>query len=155
MNGVATINVTEEIALITFNDIPCDLGLIAAILQSFSDQGINIDMISQAAPFGSNTSISFTVDAADVIKSLGIINRFRETHRSIRPMVSGGNCKIQLYGEEMRTTPGVAAAAFQAAARATNEVMLITTSEVDISLLVPQAHENDVVAALKKKFSLE
>lgn len=155
MNGVSTINITEEITLITLSNIPCDQGLTASILCSFAQEGINIDMISQSAPLGNTVNVSFTVNGEDMVKTLRIINSFRETYPAARPMVNSSNCKIQLYGEEMRTTPGVAAAALQAAAQAApGEIMLITTSEVDISLLVPHSHAQDVAQALKGEFSL-
>ena len=72
---------------------------------------------------------------------------------SIKPLISGGNVKLQLFGEEMRTTPGVAARAIAALAKAEAELMLVTTSEVDISLLVTKAHSESAVEELKKEFS--
>ena len=51
-------------------------------------------------------------------------------------LVSGGYSKINLFGEEMVTSCGVAARALNALAMAGIEVLLITTSDLDISLLV-------------------
>lgn len=154
MNGVSKISVTEDISLISFNNVPRDLSVTSQIMTEFSAQNINIDMISQSAPTGENADVSFTVNSEDVVRALAIIQRFREQHPSVRPIVSSGNCKIQLYGEEMRSRPGVAAQAFTVASSLTDEIMLITTSEVDISILVAQHAVESVLEGLCAHFEV-
>ena len=109
MNGVSKLSVTEDISLVNFKNIPRDLYISSRIMTEFAEQGINIDMISQSAPTGETADISFTVDSEQVVHALAIVQRFREQYPSLRTSVSTGCCKVQLYGEEMRTRPGVAA----------------------------------------------
>lgn len=154
MKGVSKINVTEDISLVTFNNIPRDLNLTAKILTEFSAQGINIDMISQSAPVGATANVSFTAASSSLLKTLEIINSYREAYPSIRPLVSDCNCKIQLFGQEMRDTPGVAAEAFSVVSGVSNEIMLITTSEVDISILLPRHSMQEAVDSLTAHFGL-
>lgn len=154
MKGVSKISVTEDVALITFNNVPRDLCLVSNILQCFSEKHINIDMISQSAPVATQANVSFTVSSDDLVKALEIINLFREQNIHICPMVSNGNCKIQLFGEEMRETPGVAAEVFSVVSKHSSEVMLITTSEIDISILVAAHEMNEVISALKSVFQV-
>lgn len=155
MYGVTKLTVTEDVSLITLNSIPCNLGPVSQILTELSTHGINIDMISQSSPKGELADVSFTTDSAQVIPALELINRFREQHPSVRPLVNYTNCKVQLYGEEMRHTPGVAAAVFTTVARLGGNIMLVTTSEVDISLLLSPEHLPEVVQALREQFCLE
>lgn len=154
MNGVSKISVTEDISLISLNRVPHALAAASQIMTEFAAQGINIDMISQSAPVGECADVSFTVDSDDVIRALSIIQHFREEHPSVRPSVSNGSCKIQLYGEEMRSRPGVAAKAFSIVSALTDEIMLITTSEVDISILIPQHELSAVLEALGSYFEV-
>ena len=154
MNGVSKITVTEDEALITFTKLPADHKVIAEILNRFAQEKINIDMISQSAPIGESANVSFTVQSEDLVRALAIIQRFREQHPSVRPIVSSGNCKVQLYGEEMRSMPGVAAGAFSVVSSITNEIMLITTSEVDISILIAQHELSSVLEALKQHYGI-
>lgn len=154
MNGVSKITITDDVALITINKAPASVRLLASILGEFSDTGINIDMISHAAPQGQYTSLSFSILSEDLVKALNLTARFADTHPTIKPLVSNGNCKIQLYGEEMADMPGVAAAAMKAIAAADVDISIITTSSVDISILVANADKNSTVAALKKQFGL-
>ncbi|MEM1483882.1 ACT domain-containing protein [Oscillospiraceae bacterium PP1C4] len=154
MDGVSKITVCEDVALVTFHKVSSDLKLIADIFSDFAKAQINIDMISQTAPQGHYIDISFTLQSEQLIKVLELVNKFRETHAKLKPMVSNGNCKIQLYGEEMCEMCGVAASAISAISETDVELTLITTSEVDISLLVTQPHCSEAVEALEKKFGV-
>ena len=154
MHGVSKSSVTEDISLICFHHIPHNLSLAAQIMTEFSRQNINIDMISQSAPVGETSDISFTVSSGDVVSALAVIRSFRGQNPSVHPIVSGGNCKIQLFGEEMRSRPGVAAQAFSLVSSVTNEIMFITTSEVDISILIAQHALPAVLDALKQYYEV-
>ena len=81
--------------------------------------------------------------------------KIREDYPSIKPMVSSGNCKISLFGEEMREQYGVAAAAIAAVAKADTEILVITTSEIDISFLFTEANYHDALIALEEEFQVK
>ena len=147
MNGVTQISVTEDVSLITFIKVPNDLKIISGIFDAVSEAGINIDMVSQTAPQGQHVNFSFTVGNDDTIKVLSLANSLK-----IKPMVSTGNCKVQLYGEEMPQMHGVFAKVISSVSTTDAELLLITTSEVDISLLVSSALVHEVVDALERDF---
>ena len=69
------------------------------------------------------------------------------------PLISGGYTKINLFGEDMVTSCGVAARALAALAKVNAEVVLITTSDLDISLLIHQEDEDVALNALNKALS--
>ena len=99
MNGVSKITVTEDISLVNFKNISRDLSVASRIMTEFSEQGINIDMISQSAPTGETADVSFTIDSKDLVRTLSIVQRFRVHNPNVRPSVSSGCCKSQPYGE--------------------------------------------------------
>lgn len=154
MNGVSKITVTEDVALVTFRKVPNDLGVLASIFTQLADAKVNLDMISQTAPQGHRIDISFTLRSSQLVEVLGLANRFQEAH-DLKPMVSNGNCKIELYGEEMRDRYGVVSAAIAAVARTDAELTLISTGEVEISLLVPQSSCDEAVGALEDAFQVK
>ncbi len=154
MNGVSKLTVTEDVALVTFNRLPADHKLIAEILGEFAAVKMNIDMISQTTSQGGDISFSFTVAGDDMVKSLELLKRMSASGTAVRPFVSSGNTKIQLYGEEMRDMYGVAARAIDVVARTGAQVVIITTSEVDISLLCAGAHVDECIGELEKEFAL-
>lgn len=70
MNGVSKISVTEDVCLISFNNVPRDLSVTSQIMTEFAVQDINIDMISQSAPIGESANVSFTVQSEDLVRAL-------------------------------------------------------------------------------------
>ncbi len=154
MNGVSQITVREDVALVTFHEVPNDPKVLAWIFTELANMKVNLDMISQTAPKGRQIDVSFTLQANQLVEVLGLINRFQEEHPKLKPMVSNGNCKIQLNGE-MRDLYGVAAAAISAVSQVNVDLTLISTGEVEISLLVPQSSCEEAVQALEKAFQVK
>ena len=144
------ITVTEDVPLIFLHDYPADIKLVADIFKKIADAGIDVDMISQASPNGQHASLSFTVFDDDFGKILGIVADLRNHYPELKIGVSSGNCKISVYNEDMKGTPGVAAAVFDAVSAANTDIRMITTSEVDISILVVKADVEAAVAAIHK-----
>ncbi len=154
MHGVTRLSYCEKIAVVTFHNIPLATGLAAEIFQQLAQANINIDMVSQTAPVGETLSISFTCSDDDLRRVLDVSRKLREQYPQIKALVSSGNCKLQLYGEEMRTTPGVFARALSALAESNVELLLITTSEIDISLLIASTDLENAIQALNQSFAL-
>ncbi len=115
---------------------------------------MNIDMISQTTSQGGDVSFSFTVAGNDMVKALELLSRMNAGGAAVKPFVSSGNTKLQLYGEEMRDMYGVAARAIDVVARTSAQVVIITTSEVDISMLCAGAHVDECICELEKAFEL-
>ena len=53
----------------------------------------------------------------------------------------------------MRGTPGVSARVFKAVAGIDADVRMITTSEIEISMLVVKSDVDEVIAAIKNEFA--
>ncbi len=86
---------------------------------------------------------SFTASSSDlplVMKAISAANLDKDAKAA--PLISVGYSKLNLFGEEMVTSCGVAARALNALAMAGIEVLLITTSDLDISLLVRAENED-------------
>ena len=138
MSAVPTITTSNDITLITLQNCPSDLSFVANIFQRISGFGVNVDMISLAPTHGAFTSISFTIADNDLGKILVFTSDLHD-NSNIKTIVSSGNCKISVYDQAMKNTPGIAAKVFAAAAKIETDIRIITTSEVDISLLVTAA----------------
>ena len=154
MYGVSEIHSEPNITLITFPDAAFLTDSLARHLQVFADHGIVVDMISQSAPHG--TTIDFSFTAGDqyfpaVMKALQAAHLSKDAPA---PRICGGFSKINLYGQDMVTSCGVAARALKALAEAGIEVHLITTSDLDISLLVGSENEDMAQQVLRAAFAL-
>ncbi len=152
MKLVENIYITEEVTLFSLCDSPADISHIAEIFKMIADAGIDVDMISQFPLSGSNSGFSFTVSDKDFVAVLSIASEIRNKSPKTKINVSSGNTKITVSGEAMRGTPGVSAGIFNAAASVDADVRMITTSEIEISMLVVSSDVDDVVDAIKKEF---
>lgn len=148
MLTVPSITTSSDITLITLQNCPSDLSFIADVFRRIADCGVDVDMISLAPTQGAYTAVSFTISDNALGKVLAFTSELHEKS-NIKTIVSSGNCKISVYDQGMKNSPGVAAKVFAAAAAAGTDIRIITTSEVDISLLVTAADFNDALRALE------
>ncbi|HJB26668.1 MAG TPA: hypothetical protein H9662_08710 [Firmicutes bacterium] len=152
MHGVSKLNATESITLVSFTKVPADFSYMSVFFEEVAKRGVNIDMISQTAPQHGVLNIAFTAPDEDLPKLMELIGGFRKRHPEIQVMVSSGNVKISLYGDEMRHTPGVAARAISTVSSVVDNIYLITTSEVDISFLIADEALTNVQNAIEQAF---
>jgi Aspartokinases len=146
-----TITTENDITLITLQNCPSELTFIADVFHKIAGFGVDVDMISLAPTHAAYTSISFTINDNDLGKILAFTSELHEKFK-IKTIVSSGNCKISVYDQGMKNSPGVAAGVFSAASAANTDIRIITTSEVDISLLVTAADFNETLKAIESSF---
>ena len=151
MYGVSKITSEQNIMLTTFPGAQYSAKSLAEHLDVFARAGIVVDMICQSAPRGEAVDFSFTTSYANFAAVMKALPEAAKVHP---PLISGGYSKINLFGEEMVTSCGVASRALSALAGENIEIALITTSDLDISLLIRQQHEDTALAALTKAFGL-
>ena len=142
-----SIVVSDDITLITLQNIPADMDFVSEVFEKIAEMGVDVDMISLSPVQSSMTSLSFTINDDDLIKILGYTSKLNDG--SIKPIVSSGNCKISINDPGMENCPGVAAKVFKSAAKVGTDVRLITTSETQISLLVTKSDFDSVYAAIQ------
>lgn len=153
MKFVDNIFVTDDVTLFSLCDAPADISQIAKVFKMIADAGIDVDMISQFPLSGSNSGFSFTVSDNDFVSVLTIASELRNSNPKTKISVSSGNSKITVSGEAMRGTPGISAKVFKAAASVGADVRMITTSEIEIAMLVVKSDVDEVIAAIEKEFA--
>lgn len=147
-----TITVCEDVSLVVLKDVPSDLCFISSVFDTLAQKGVNVDMISQVPPQGSMTRLAFTISDNDLGATLDVISGLREDYADIKSAVSSANTKITVISEEMRQLPGVAAAIFKSVAAVHADVRLVTTSEIDLSLLISEPNIEAVITAINACF---
>ncbi|MCI1956367.1 MAG: hypothetical protein LKJ21_08375 [Oscillospiraceae bacterium] len=145
------ITTEDDITLVTLQNCPSELSFVADVFQKIGGLGVDVDMIDLAPSQGMFTSVSFTIADNDLDKILSFTSKLHDTIQ-VKAIVSSGNCKISVYDLNMKNSPGVAAQVFAAAASVNSDIRIITTSEVNISLLVTAADFPETLKALKNKF---
>ncbi len=145
---MATIYTVNSITLVTLQSYPANAEALARAFEEIAGYGINIDMISMPPTHGDVTALSFTISDDDLMKMLSFITELKKK-ADIKAIVSSVNHKISVYDDAMKNTPGIAAKVFKAIADSDADIRLITTSEIEISMLITEADYDTVLTSLK------
>lgn len=142
---ITNLTVSENVTLITLINIPSSQGNIAKIFLALANNNINVDMISQTSPLKGTVNISFTFSDNEVHHAIQALKQFKKNIPTLRIEVNSNNTKLSLYGEGMKTTPGVAAKTLEILAENDIDIIMITTSEIDISYLIYASDQNKAI----------
>ena len=130
-------------------------GVAAAVFKPLSLNQINVDMVVQNISLnGKETDLTFTIKSEDVKKTEKIIKQNKKI--SFRKLTYDNNVsKVSIIGVGMITTPGITYRMFQALASKKINIMVISTSEIKISVLISNKQIKKAVAVLHKEFKLD
>ena len=70
-------------------------------------------------------------------------------------IIDTGVSKVSIIGVGMITTPGVTYRMFQALSKKNINILVISTSEIKISVLISKKHIKKAIVALHKEFKLD
>ena len=152
---ITGISSTKNEAKITIAGVKDKPGVAALIFKPLSLNHINVDMVVQNISLnGKETDMTFTIKSDDLKKTQRII---RENKRiSFRSLTYNKNVsKVSIIGVGMITTPGITYRMFQALAKKNINIMVISTSEIKISVLISNKQIKKAVKALHKEFKLD
>ena len=148
MSAGIVIGTVDNITLVTLVGFPAQVDSLSRIFDSIAKYEINIDMISMAPTHGAFTGLSFTISDNDLMDVLAFTTQLKK-ETNVNVIVSSVNHKISIYDPDMKNTPGIAAKVFGAIANTKADLRLITTSEVEISLLVTESDFDTVLSAIE------
>lgn len=154
MYGITSLSSEQNIMVVAFPAVSQSESGPAACLAPFAQAGINMDMICQGLPQGDAAALSFTTSYDNWMTVMKTLPQVTAGKDGPAPLISGGYTKLNLFGREMEGLCGVAARVLATLADAGVAVHLITTSAVDISLLVAAEDEDLALNALKTAFGL-
>src|SRR5262249_43804349 len=121
-----------------------------------ADANINVDMIVQnVSEDGKTTDLTFTVPAADYKRAHDTITSSKARIGYARIDSATDVAKVSVIGSGMRSHPGVAANAFSAQATRNNNIRSITTSEINVSVLIDAAYTELAVRTLHTLYGLD
>ncbi len=150
--AITKIRVSDNVSLITINNLEDNLEYVPRIFSAIAQKGINVDMISLSPPYKNRISLSFTIDNDRVSDAINLVGRFKDNVPDINCDVNTENSKIMVFGEKMKETVGVAASVLETVISGGIEVKLITTAENEISLLVNDADVDPACGLLREKY---
>lgn len=147
---------SRDEARITLTNVENKPGVSAAIFGPLAEKGINVDMIVQnVTEDGQRTDLTFTVTKGDLPRALELVNggpdmpAFEKVHSD--PAVA----KISAIGVGMRSHAGVAADMFKTLAEKNINIIVISTSEIKISVLIDESYLELALRTLHTAYGLD
>ena len=152
ITGITSTKNDAKVTMIGIKDKP---GVAASIFKPLSLNQINVDMVVQNISLNSKeTDLTFTIKSEDLKKTEKIIKQNKKI--SFRKFTHDSNVsKISIIGVGMITTPGITYRMFQALASKKINIMVISTSEIKISVLILKKYIKKAIAVLHKEFKLD
>ncbi len=143
-------------AMITLTGLPDRPGTVAAIFTPLAQASINVDMIVQSVhDTGGKSVVTFTVPTASLAQSVDTLKKVKETLPFDDIITDTDVVKVSAVGVGMRSNPGVAAQMFGALADRGINIMAITTSEIKVSVLIPEDYTELAVRVLHTTYGLD
>ena len=152
---ISGIAFNRDEAKLTIRGVPDTPGVAFKILGPVSDANVEVDMIVQNVSHDNTTDFTFTVhrneyDAAERI--------LQNTAKEIGAREVVGDTKIakvSIVGVGMRSHAGVASRMFEALAKESINIQMISTSEIKVSVVIEEKYLELAVRALHTAFELD
>ena len=152
---IAGLTSTKNDAKVTLVGVKDKPGVAASVFKPLSQNYINIDMVVQTSSGNKKeTDITFTIKSDDLSKTLRLIKQNKKI--KYRDLIVNRNVsKVSIIGVGMITTPGVTYRMFQTLAKKGINIIVISTSEIKISVLIEKKFVKKAISALHKEFKLD
>ena len=143
-------------ALITLVDLPDTPGTVAAIFSPLAKANINVDMIVQSVrQAGEASDLTFTVPTASLAHAVAELEKSKDKIGFREIITNMEIAKVSAVGVGMRSNAGIAAQMFEALAERRINILAITTSEIKVSVLIPEEYTELAVRVLHSAFGLD
>jgi len=153
---VTGIAFSRDEAKITVMGVPDRPGIAYQILGPVADANIEVDMIIQNQSVDGRADFTFTVPRGDYDKAMKLVDG------EIKAKLGAGGIegdakvsKVSVVGVGMRSHVGIASQMFRTLSEEGINILMISTSEIKISVLIDEKYTELAVRALHKGFGLE
>ena len=152
ITGISSTKNDAKITIVGVKDRP---GVAASVFRPLSRNLINVDMVVQnISQNGKDTDLTFTIKSDDLKKTEKLIKQNKSIFYK-KLSFDKNLSKVSIIGVGMITTPGITYRMFQALASKKINILVISTSEIKISVLVSSKNVKKAIAALHKEFKLD
>lgn len=148
ISGVAQDKNVARLALVGLRDEP---GVAYKVFNLLAREKINVDLILQSIGRADSKDISFTVASSVADQAYKIIKDNQDALGYDHVDINQDVAKVSVVGG-MVDNPGVAATVFEALYEAHINIMMISTSEIKVSVLINEEDTDRAVSAIHAKF---
>ncbi len=143
-----------DVARITLNGIRTGPGTLSRIFAPLAEGGVSVDVIVESGVKGGTADVAFTVRRGDFAEARRLAG---EVAGSLGGVVEGeeGLGKVSVVGTGMLNRPGYAARMFASLGEAGIPIRMVSTSEIQVTCVVPAERVEEAVRRLHEDFELE
>jgi len=152
---VSGIAYDRDQARVTLHAVPDVPGVAAAVFGPLSEKDVLVDMIVQNTSLDDLTDITFTVSRKDLKHTLEIMAKISHSIGAAEVVHDVNVAKVSAIGVGMRNHSGVAARAFAALTQEGINILMISTSEIKITILIKEKYVELAVRILHDTFGLD
>jgi len=152
---ISGIAFNRDEAQLTISGVPDQPGVASEILGSITEANIEIDMIVQNVGEDGTTDFTFTVHRNDYAVAIELLQATGNKLGAKKVKGNDSIVKISLVGVGMRSHAGIASSMFAALAKEAINILMISTSEIKISVVVDEKYLELGVRTLHSEFGLE
>ena len=152
--AITGLAIDNDELMVSLKNVPFDMNITAQFFSDLAKKSVNIDMISQTAPVYGAINISFSAPIEDLSELRKILYDFMEKYPQVEMDINKEISKLSVVGIGMRSQSGVAAKFFQLLADNNIPMLMITTSEIRISCVIPSELRDTAVMATADAFDL-
>lgn len=152
VSGIALDKNQARVSLSGVIDRP---GIASDIFTRLADNSVNIDMIIQTLGHDGKTNLDFTVPKTELIDSKKVVEQFIAEGEISEASYDERICKVSIVGVGMKSHTGVAAKAFQTMAAENINIMMISTSEIKVSMVIDEKYAELAVRSLHSAYALD
>jgi aspartate kinase len=152
---ISGIAFNRDEAKLTVRGVPDIPGVAFKILGPVSAANIEVDMIVQNVAHDNTTDFTFTVHRNDYQAALQVLEKTAEELGAREVSGDIKIAKVSIVGVGMRSHAGVASRMFEALAKESINIQMISTSEIKVSVVIEEKYLELAVRALHTAFELD
>ncbi len=152
---VSGIALDKNQARISMRGVADRPGIASDIFGALASANVNVDMIIQTVGQDGTTNLGFTVPKTELGDAKAVTDRFIEKNDISAAECDDSICKVSIVGVGMKSHTGVAAKAFKTMASENINIMMISTSEIKISMVIQEKYAELAVRSLHGAYRLD
>ena len=127
---------------------------LAALFTTLAEHAINVDIIVQAVMNHAQQTVSFSIEKTQFAEALKVLEDNKVMLGFAFADFEIGLAKVSIIGSAMASNPGVAARMFDRLRKEKITVKMVSTSEIKVSVVVPQDDMVRAAQALHEEYQL-
>src|SRR5919107_6037582 len=143
-----------DVSRVTLNGIRTGPGTLSRVFAPLAERGISVDVIVESGVKEGAADVAFTVRRADFAEARRLAG---EVANSLGGEVEGVRVlgKVSVVGTGMLNRPGYAARMFASLGEAGIPIRMVSTSEIQVTCVLPAERVEEAVRVLHRDFELE